>query len=571
MTIGNSRVAASALLAVAISCLQAGHVKADASSSEYIGCDGYGAASSSGDGMTQYAHVMLIFNPPGYGTTARNRTMQGSTGIYDCNAALADLPAQHWMRKVSLLRARAMHRIDEDDFPGAMADLDQADAAAQDPANPYYQRSLALGTTLVRAYIARRMGDHTRAETLAQQAFAQRPYNRQVAASVLIVLGEAASDTSLEDALRNAATLVPTDIDSMFYLEFDLGHFDEALTLYTQLTPPHEIGSLNISRNEQLERDWRDFRTARLFWAEHDGAQAYALAALGRADDARAAIKAANDRLAKDTEQLFDPNGPEPKDPEIAAKRRGESDVRMHAAADAGRILSDWEAMVERRIMVSQGKAMEVWTALKTAPLPRNRAIADLLDAITAQLPKKGKQAKSPADMPPPNARDQFLRAKKTAREPGLDLLFTSLPEAETPSRIPAYSETGFFDKEGFKVTKGAVADDVTTVTFRGVSSTASIVEEMALLRAADSCLQSGKTGLVVVGRHDTQFTINTTYYGSTLRSDPDGWETGLDVIFVDKSALPPRFQNAPWRVIDANAVYSALAPLYLKNKSKRD
>lgn len=86
----------------------------------------------------------------------------------------------------------------------------------------------------------------------------------------------------------------------------------------------------------------------------------------------------------------------------------------------------------------------------------------------------------------------------------------------------------------------------------------------------AGMCGQAGKKGLIVVSRKDTSFHIDTTYYGNTVRSDPDGYQTELDVVFVDPAALPPQYADAGWRVIDADAVYAALAPVYLKPTASR-
>ena len=124
-------------------------------------------------------------------------------------------------------------------------------------------------------------------------------------------------------------------------------------------------------------------------------------------------------------------------------------------------------------------------------------------------------------------------------------------------------------DTEGYRV---STPDDqgVTSISFRGDRSSGSIVEEMALLCAADTARQAGKKGLIVVGRKDTSFHIDTTYYGNTVRSDPDGYQTELDVVFVDPAALPPQYADAGWRVIDADAVYTALAPIYVKPAASR-
>lgn len=96
------------------------------------------------------------------------------------------------------------------------------------------------------------------------------------------------------------------------------------------------------------------------------------------------------------------------------------------------------------------------------------------------------------------------------------------------------------------------------------------MIEEMALLRAADLARQSGKKGLIIVDRHDTAFTISTESYGTVVRTDPNGFETDLDVLFVDPNALPAKYQDQGWRVIDVDEAYNSLAPVYIRSKASR-
>jgi hypothetical protein len=150
-----------------------------------------------------------------------------------------------------------------------------------------------------------------------------------------------------------------------------------------------------------------------------------------------------------------------------------------------------------------------------------------------------------------------------------LKLLSESLPETETAQRLAPYKRAksdfmGYLwgGVSGFKTVEHD-AEGYTTVQFVGEESSASIVEELALLRAADLTLQKGKKGFVIVGRRDYQRTQNTMYYGTVLRSDPIGYSSQLDVVFVDPLNLPDRFNDAEWRVIDASTVRENLAPIY--------
>lgn len=78
---------------------------------------------------------------------------------------------------------------------------------------------------------------------------------------------------------------------------------------------------------------------------------------------------------------------------------------------------------------------------------------------------------------------------------------------------------------------------------FTGERSSASVVEELALLRAADLARDAGKTGGRRDGSPRYERTETTYYYGAALRTDPTGYTTQLDLELVDRVALLPRFR----------------------------
>lgn len=549
----------------------AGTALADASSAEYRGCDGYGAASGEGDGMTSYASFLLIFNPPGYGNTDTSKTSPGRIGVERCDAALSDLPERHWMRKVSLLRSRALHRLENYDAPGAMADLDLAQAAVKDASDPFYARSLGLSVTLVRALALRISGAQDEAETLALQAVAARPYNRQVLLSAMTAMGPGAKAEHVRTIRQAIARLVPDQSALLFFEAFEAGDFAEAIKLYPQLIPPTEIGDINLSVAEAAGRAWRDFETARNFWAWHDGAYAYALATSGQGANARAALVEARNRLARDTAPLPPMSAEDARDTEKAALDKGNRDIRLHAAAEGGQTLDEWTRMVEWRLMLAEGKAVEVAAALRTQKMAHSWAAADLMDALMAQIPEKQRPTVSPSITIKERLKREW--ASKAKLEPAD--MFERLPAPETARRIPPYEEavTSFLgsdrDTEGFR-TAGPDERGVITISYRGLRTVPSTVEEMALLAAADFVRKQGKTGMIILRRGDVRFTEYTTQYGVPLRSDPKGFQTEFALVAVDLAALPAQYADARWRVIDADQVYASLAPLYIPPPKSR-
>ena len=550
---------------------------ADASSAQYRGCDGYGAASSEGDGMTTRASFLFIFNPPGYGNTDTSQTRAEQAGVEDCDAALSDLPEQHWMRKVSLLRARALHHLEALDSVSAIGDLDLAAAAVKDPADPYFSRSLGLGVDLVRALALRIAGDQTKAEALALQAVAARPYNKQVGLCALIAVGPHATPAALETIRHAIGRLVSVEVTNEFVDASESGDFAQVIALHPQLATPDEpLESLNMSGSEFAEYNWRNFENARKFWAWSDGVYAYALAAAGKADEARAAIEAGRARLASDTAPPPALSPADAKDNEKVSLHNGDVEIRERSVVEGKKTLDTWAGMVDLRIMVLQGKVKDAMVAMRSQTLVRSWASIDLVQAIAAALPPKDR----PAILPGQNLKDELEQARIKRLTSHAHDLFQHLPPAETKSRIPSYEEAvvPFFAMSGSKMERDAEGyriagpDDqgVMTVSFRGVWAGEATVEELALLAAVDAARKAGKKGVVVLKNQDVRYTLGTTYYGTPVRTDPEGYQTELHVVFVDPAALPQQYVGAGWRVIDADQAYTSLAPIYVKALSKK-
>ena len=147
---------------VALACALAPSV-AMASPQPFQLCDGYGTPTENGDGMTKEARGLFgLFAPLGSaGNTRRSTPSLGASGMAACDEALADprLLDKHWLRRASLIRARAMHDLAASNPDQALIDLDRAQAAIRTPDDPYIRRSLGLGIKLVRAFALRSKGD----------------------------------------------------------------------------------------------------------------------------------------------------------------------------------------------------------------------------------------------------------------------------------------------------------------------------------------------------------------------------------------------------------------------------
>jgi hypothetical protein len=224
--------------------------------------------------------------------------------------------------------------------------------------------------------------------------------------------------------------------------------------------------------------------------------------------------------------------------------------------------------------MINEGKIDAVIAAVKANPLPRSGISVEFLDALQAHVPA----AKRPPVSISASLKAELARTRHDVPVVTPEQFLADLPEAETASRLPDYSsgsgpwfggndDSVAFD--GYRVGKPD-AEGARVVRFKGTqSSPASMIEEATLLRCAELARADGKKGFIVVSREDIETTVTTTYYSIPLRTDPGGYQTALRVLSVDPANLPDKYKDAAWRVFDADEVYAALAPVYIKQKRK--
>ena len=536
--------------------------------SNYSLCDGYGQATKGGDGMTKYATSLGVFNLPGNGNTLQGKTAMGVAGVQACDAAIATLPLDQWMRHVSLLRARAIHHLQNGDPKAALADLDEADQLASGKADAFYERSLGLGNRFIRAYALRVSGDAAKADAMAVQAANERPFFRQSGfLALLVVEGRDADQAQLEKQLQADAAFNPSVLDFLFQRLLVQQRYAEAAAFYPNLVPPRSYDdSKGVAvQNEESRGLGVVYRVSR------GGEYAYLLAALGRPDEARAAIAAVRSDLARSTEPPPAPTGVEETNPERAQRMMvANMDLRIGSAL---RTYPDtWANLIDLRLKVDAGQTSDVLAAITAKPLPPSWATADLFDAIGRARPDLADFYRGAAQ----KMRDQITQGEFHQPAQALAGLWSDLPEPETPERLPTYRPGGGpllalnaeikndfrNQRDGYRSFPDA-NPGVTVVRYRATKGTAVMIEEMAMLRAAELARQAGKGGFIIVGRHDAHFTLTTYTYGTPVRTDPTGFETEIDVVFVDPHALPAPYDAAPWRVQDAGAVYAALSPIY--------
>ena len=557
----------------------AGPATAQNGMSTFSNCDGYGMPASGGDGMTEYANVWGIFNLPGYGTTARTTANYGDAALGQCDAALSDakLKPEFWMRRVNLLRARALHNLERGDPAAALIDLDRAAAAVQVPGDPFYSRSLGLSLDLTRAYALRQQGNAEDSARIAMAAWSKRPYTRSLAVGGLFVIGEGSQRPEAE-AMRQAVSRFQPSANTRIYVDLiEQRRWNEAIGLYPQIRPPLSQKRVN-GYGGAYDLRYADSYKDGMFRITYAGTHAYALAATGRYADARAALEHARVTLnwAVETPQAPQPRKPGGKVPkDRLAEHEREVARRQRLERDGRKLLEVWTTFVEQRILVGEGKIEEVFLSLGRQAVPQDELGVEFIDALLAKLPPAEtaaidglKALRARIDQPP--------SAERTTPEDSIKALFDYLPDPETSARLPRYKKSAvlFGSVDGFTVTprdRPMIGEaETVSIRFRGVAAPAVVVEEMAILKAADLAREKGVTGFVILDRDDVSHSVTSTYYGVPLRTDPNGYETTLTVALVDLAKPAAPFDGATWRIIDANAVYDALSPIYIRPETRR-
>ncbi|MDB5432766.1 MAG: hypothetical protein JWP35_3882 [Caulobacter sp.] len=172
------------------------------------------------------------------------------------------------------------------------------------------------------------------------------------------------------------------------------------------------------------------------------------------------------------------------------------------------------------------------------------------------------------------------LRSRRETSDPWL-VWQSDLPELQLARQRPPWRDGGHF--LGFKGSYNEFmsvgfsrTDDPRGFSIAGyrTQGLGDVAEEMALLQAADMARQAGKWGFVVLDRRAEPLKVNevTSSYGAVVRDVTldAGYRAELAVVFLDKDEAPPPVltRGRPVRVLEAAAVYSALAPIYMARKS---
>lgn len=506
----------------------------------FAGCDGFGKPGKSADGLGAPASTTRF--------SFYNARSPGAT-ISACTDALAHpkLLQTQGLRRAHLLRARAIAHLRNDNMSEALNDIDLAAAATNEAQEgALYKRSLAVSLDLLRALVYDRMGNRGEVLRLVREAAPMRPYAlevQRIAAHLLLINGE--SDPVARTTLLAASQLDPEFSRYQLALLGLTGNF-KALV---ELAPPLEEGAAPTT-----PKSLQDMLAAR-GQVTNGLLLAYARAATGDAAGAR--------RDLKSTKAQFEALSASPVEMMSV-------DAQHTLLKPYGEVIAAYEARIEARIAIQEGRTADALARIKDIKMPVDAVTTDLMKVMKISFPDGGNAAQAAtSDRQTTARRSLFVNMAELAIIEPETKETNSVYKRSRPNVLGALVGaavsmgttllSGVQNTDGFSAKQNP--DGSVQVSIIARTTSATVVREMALLRAAELTVEAGKSSFVIVSRNDYTRTLTSTQYGMMISSIPSGYKTDMVIRF-------PVTDQPEQRAIDANAVIQALGPFYYKDSN---
>lgn len=518
------------IVAAAAVLLAAGPAAAKGPSA-WVKCDGLAKPEGAG---TTVARILAVTSTMGLLGLPENSRFEpaatGAAGVAACTEVLADpVLDKFWARRVSLLRARALHHIEANDLDAALADLKATHGAAAGDANEvFYNRSLGLSVELFEAALLAKQGQQNEAEALAIRAADARPYSADIvalAAGVLMI--DPAWTPEKDRILTRLAALDPVHLRARAMAR-EWGGDPKAAA---------DDWAAALAASDAIKRPAGFPKRDRVMLAR----TAFALARAGRAQEARALLP--------------DLNAPITPPPNAAPGTFVDLQFEQ---------VKTYAPVIEAQALYAEGKVEEAGKVLAGLNVfPTDPGVIELIGKVKPVTPYF-------EQFDPPSVMAGELARQRAQRAGRLELLeyAKALPPLEQAGRGNKYGKQVWgWSTEGFK--DKALKDEPNgrSIEFNGSFSEHAAVEEMMLMRAAQLALEAGKPAFIVREREDyRQILINTAYGSQT----PAGFRTRADIVFVDPAAPPPAYAGQQDRMLSAEQVWAALSPIHGGERKKK-
>jgi hypothetical protein len=571
---------------------------------DFSDCDGRIHPGKQDDGMRGEASVSR-FDNFGFGAGLSPALLGAVRGLVAdngrvaaCTRALASprlLPTQV-LRKAHLLRARGTSHLQRGDVDLALLDLDAAEAALADrAADPFYQRSMGASLKLLRAIALAQQEKWDEATSLAATARDARPYSLRL---------QNVSASILSAAPLTAGAASPWG--GILRLDPEMGH----RALQDEARRGNHAAVLRLASTVDVKLDFPDPQVARAgFYSGYPVAALNAMLSGFAIANARAATgdlagaKRFRDALAEkaaDRKAKLEairaatppPLTPAPLSPATTAPAPATPAAATPAPATPAQVATATAAppppappsdpivimaeqrlrQLDLRIAQVEGRTAETKALALSGTLPMDAGTAEIFTALNAALPLKER-------LPAIDLTSSTKQAETATRFQLRSLAALALVAPETPRTVIDYNKSrpnilgalvggalsmgtsllGGIDRtDGFRSTPQT--DGTIKVEYVGNTPSEPLVQEMTLLRAAESARAAGKWGFLIARRADyTRYMVTTQYNVETSRV-PTGHKTELFVRYLDEG-------EDPVRGFSAIGLIDALGPLYYEDK----
>jgi hypothetical protein len=481
-----------------------------------------------------------------------DKPVLGGGGVNACDSALTDpkRPIEDPLLRANLVRARAVHRLAGKDYGNALVDFDLAERAVPN-GDIFFKRSFPVANDMMRAFIRGEQDDQTGAIALSRAAAAARPFDMDLAYAAARL--EFALDHDLETylgKLHDQARYDPNRIQSLFVIALIRRKYAEALELY-----PHILLTVPRGRGEYVVAEAAIAADNLLTRAHLTGGRAYAYAATGQPRFARAVLTAFQAEVARAmTEPVRDPDAK--LDPHLA--RRADWKAYLTKKSEIEAAIAHWTRLADLRLQPADPGTAEAVAAMIASPEAADPTVLDLALAVRSAQP--GNAVITDAMMDRLHAGEAFEMGQ-LAKFTLTDLL-SGLPDMDYDARQPKYdggSDSSILMDEGGYMSRAGPMENSRTLKFTTTGGTGETATELVYLRAAQMAREQNKKGFIVLARRSLPRSVivgNQSY--------PGGYEAEIDVAFVDPAALPEPYAEAGWRVVDADALWTAQSAIYI-------
>lgn len=545
-----------------------------ANPSIWMQCDGIAKPESAAASAARTAGAILlssvvigVFLLPEENPTGRPAA-SGPEGVRACTEALADPVLEpFWERKVSILYARARHKLDANDPAGALADLaaSRAVTAGKTP-DVLFTRSLGVSTQMFEATLLAKEGKLDEARRLAAQAAEARPWSPIVQTRALsYALGEA-SPTAESQRIGERLSRLDSSMASApaLYLDRTNDAAAAAAAWDGTLAAGAETPTFEALMGEK-EPPARPTKLDPFILSQ----AALAFARAGQFEKAQALLDGAT------LKPLIPDPGPPPPETADGAPAAGQSRQQLQDAAAARQNEAALRRLEDRarslfpltQAILAEGRgdtAVAVsYVQRSFADMPERMAAAELVRRLAA---RPDTAAQVPAFMVDAIAKKARPPADEFFKNTDAKAVLEDLPPLQSLGRGQRYRRP-----DGVRVV-GELREQPLSNRPTGLQLTYSggadkfAGDEMLYLRAGELAKEKGKSGFIVL-RQNSRFlyrTGNPNYPTFPIPAE-------IEVDFVDVDAPPPELTGARARFIRADDVIAALKPIYIDLPAELD